>query len=381
MRVLFLDQSAKLGGAELSLLDLASHFRDRCRVVTFQIGQFSEALKLENIPTTALPGKGVNSITKQAGWFRGLVGFQQLWPIIFRVLGLSRNYDIIYANTQKAFVVGAVVSLIHRKPLIYHLRDILSEDHFSKVNIQFAIALANSCASRVIANSQATKAAFVQAGGCRDLVEVIYNGFSLEQFSACAEQTQDLRSLLNLDGKFVVGHFSRLSPWKGQHILLDALANCSDSVNALLVGDALFGEDEYVQQLHVQVETLGLGDRVHFLGFRSDIPLLMAACDLVVHTSIAPEPFGRVIVEAMLTGTPVIAAQAGGAVELIESGETGWLTPPGDSAALAVLINRFIQEPETLVQTAKCALDDARERFDISHMLGQVERLLESVVS
>lgn len=63
------------------------------------------------------------------------------------------------------------------------------------------------------------------------------------------------------------------------------------------MGDALFGEQDYVQQLHQQVETLNLESQVKFLGFRSDIPQLMAACDLVAHTSTAPEPFGRVIVK------------------------------------------------------------------------------------
>ena len=78
----------------------------------------------------------------------------------------------------------------------------------------------------------------------------------------------------------------------------------------LLVGDALFGEYEYLEQLHHQVKRLGLGDRVHFLGFRSDIPQLMSLCDLIAHTSTAPEPFGRVIVEGMLCGKPVVAAAA-----------------------------------------------------------------------
>ncbi|MEG4172930.1 glycosyltransferase [Microcoleus sp. S13_D1] len=69
---------------------------------------------------------------------------------------------------------------------------------------------------------------------------------------------------------------------------------------------------------------LGLEDRVNFLGFRSDIPQLMAICDLVAHTSTAPEPFGRVIVEAMLCGRPIVAAQSGWAIELIEPGHQ-WL--------------------------------------------------------
>lgn len=382
MRILFLDQSGKLGGAELSLLDLADHFRDRCRVVTFQKGQFSETLELRNIQTTVLEEVSGISVTKYVGWLHGLLGFWRLFPIILKVMKLSRDYDLVYTNTQKAFVVGAVVSLLCQKPLIYHLRDILSEEHFSKVNIWVAVALANYCATRVIVNSKATKSAFIQAGGAQNLVEVIYNGFSLKGYPICTVETQALRHQLNLEHKFVIGHFSRLSPWKGQHVLIEALADCeTESAIVLLVGDALFGEDEYVQQLHEKVELLGLSDRVYFLGFRPDIPQLMAACDLVVHSSVAPEPFGRVIVEAMLAGTPVVAAAAGGAMELIEVGETGWLSPPGDSEALTSLINRLIQEPEASAKVAQRAFKQARERFGIAQAMEQVERLLESVIS
>ena len=72
----------------------------------------------------------------------------------------------------------------------------------------------------------------------------------------------------------------------------------------------------------------------------------MSLCDLVVHTSTAPEPFGRVIIEAMLCGKPVVAAAAGGAVELIEHGQTGWLTSPGSVSELAKIIRQCQQQPE-----------------------------------
>ena len=192
-------------------------------------------------------------------------------------------------------------------------------------------------ADLVIANSEASKKAFIQAGGEPDKLAVVYNGFDTQKY-LCDRQTRiQARQDLNIDSQFVVGHFSRLSPWKGQHILIDALSNCPDNVVALLVGDALFGEDDYVETLHQQVRDHGLESRVKFVGFRQDVPELMSACDLVTHTSTAPEPFGRVIVEAMLCDRPIIASAAGGAVELVEHSETGWLFSNSDSQELAAL--------------------------------------------
>ncbi|NES00798.1 MAG: glycosyltransferase family 4 protein, partial [Symploca sp. SIO1B1] len=176
--------------------------------------------------------------------------------------------------------------------------------------------------------------------------------------------------------QFVVGHFSRLSPWKGQHILLEALAHCPDDVTAILVGDALFGEQDYVEHLHQQVAKLGLEKRVKFLGFRSDIVSLMTACDLIAHTSTAPEPFGRVIVEAMLCGKPVVAAEAGGAIELVETGKTGWLVTPGNPQQLAEVITTCRQQPEYAATIAQESQRQASQRFNLTNINQQINQLL-----
>lgn len=173
-----------------------------------------------------------------------------------------------------------------------------------------------------------------------------------------------------------MGHFSRLLSWKGQHILIEALTYCPEDVVALLVGDALFGEQDYVQHLYEQVAVLGLEERVQFLGFCSDAVPLMTACDLVAHTSTAPEPFGRVIVEAMLCGRPVIASEARGAVELVETGKTGWLVPPGNPQKLAEGITTCRNQPEYATTIAQKAQIQASQRFDLTIINQQVSQLL-----
>ena len=379
MKILFLDQSGNLGGAELNLLDLGKFYRDSCLVGLFADGSFREALEENQIPVRILSSQQLK-ISKNSNFWQSITKIGQIIPLIKEVVQLSHDYDLIYANTQKAMVVGAIVSLLTRKPLVFHLHDILSPEHFSQVNRQLAVSLANQFASLVIANSYATKEAFIEAGGRKNLVEVVYNGFDLEQYQHLEDRARQLRQELNLEGSYLVGNFSRLSPWKGQHILLEALIHCPKAI-AILVGDALFGEDEYVEELHQQVKRLGLDERVIFLGFRSDIPQLMSMCDLVVHTSIAAEPFGRVIVEAMLCHKPVIATAAGGAVELIENGQTGWLTPPKDPLKLAEIINQCHTEPATAKAIAQAGEISAKHRFNLSSIEEQIERLLSQYVN
>ncbi|MEM8717814.1 MAG: glycosyltransferase family 4 protein [Cyanobacteria bacterium P01_G01_bin.39] len=378
MKILFLDQSGNLGGAELQLLDLARFYRDSCLVALFVDGLFLKALKQDQIPVHILSTQSLQ-IRKDSSFWQSIQTTRLLLDLIRKVVKLSRDRDLIYANTQKALVVGAIASFLAGKPLVYHLHDILSLEHFSAINRRVAVSLANRFASLVIANSEATKTAFVEAGGKEQLVKVVYNGFDLKKYDVNRDRVTQLKRELNLEGRYVIGHFSRLSPWKGQHVLIQALHSCPEAT-AILVGDALFGEDEYVAELHQQIEKLELSDRVRFLGFRTDIPELMSLCDLVVHTSTAPEPFGRVIVEAMLCGKPIIASAAGGAIELIQNNHTGWLTTPGDSMQLAQIINQCRQQSAIADAIAQAGKRSAAQRFDLVKVEQQIDDLLGSVI-
>ena len=379
MKILFLDQSGKPGGAELCLVDIAKPFGENALVGLFADGDFRKLLEKNQIPVEVLTTQAIQ-VSKESGLFQALSSLAQIIPLINQVVQRAKKYDLIYANTQKALVVGAIASFLARRPLVYHLHDILSLEHFSKTNLRVAVNLINRCATLVIANSQASKTAFLQAGGKPNLVQVIYNGFAAKNYEIDELAVRNLKENLELAGKFVVGHFSRLSPWKGQHILIDALCQCPQDVVVILVGDALFGEQEYVKDLHEKVIALGLENRVKFLGFRADIPQLMAVCDLVAHTSIAPEPFGRVIIEAMLCGKPVVAAQAGGAIELVQDGINGFLVTPGKPQELARVINNCRQESVKTANIANNAKISATQRFDVKIINQQIQELLKSIV-
>ncbi len=379
MKILFLDQSGTPGGAELCLLDIAKPYRHQSMVGLLADGPFRQLLEQHQIPVAVFTTQAID-VRKESSLLESLRSVGQLLPLIRAVANTARSYDLIYANTPKALVVGALASLLSQRPLVYHLHDIISSDHFSRVNRTVLVTLANRMAKLVIANSLASQTAFVAAGGRSQLCRVVYNGFDSCQYAIAPSDIDRLQADLQLTDGFWIGHFSRLSPWKGQHVLLEALTLCPGDTKAIFVGDALFGEDDYVAQLHQQVEQLGLQNRVRFLGFRSDIPQLMSVCDLVTHTSTAPEPFGRVIVEAMLCGTPVIAAAAGGATELVDCGRNGWLCPPEEPKLLADAILACRNEPQQTEQIAQVAESEARDRFDVATINTLIAQYLKSVV-
>ena len=126
------------------------------------------------------------------------------------------------------------------------------------------------------------------------------------------------------EGEVLFGVFGRLQRWKGQDVFVEAAAEVArrhPQARFAIVGGSVFGlEPEFLEGLKRRVAELNLVDRLVFTGFRKDVAALMAACDVVCHTSRVPEPFGLVVIEAMMLGRPVIATRGGGPSEIIDSG-------------------------------------------------------------
>jgi glycosyltransferase involved in cell wall biosynthesis len=374
-RVLFVDHTGQIGGAELILLDVVQGRKDSSAFL-FEQGPLAKALAERGLPViTSRWGQGLAKFRRDSSWLKALPLFGRLAAITAELARAARQYDVVYANSQKAFVLAAITNLVARRPLIWHLHDIISPAHFGVLQRRLQVLLANSFAARVIVPSEAAAAAFIESGGRRSLVEVVPNGLAVQPVPA---SRQELRQRLGLPTGPLVGVFSRLAPWKGQHVLVQALADLPD-VHCIIVGDALFGEQDYAAQLRRLVADLGLGGRVHFLGHRSDVPVLMQAMDAMVHPSIDPEPFGRTLVEAMLAGVPVIATDAGAAPDILEHGRAGMLVPPGDSSALAEAVDTVLAEPDLLKPQLDYASRRARTHYSLARMLDSIGLLIRDV--
>ncbi|HHP7230957.1 MAG TPA: glycosyltransferase family 4 protein [Xenococcaceae cyanobacterium] len=375
-KILFVDHTAVLGGAELSLLDLATAYAQTSKVVLFKNGPLCLRLQNAGVEVKITQASETMLNLRTSGGLNSLITIPELWKIAGQITQEAKNSDLILANSQKAFIGAALATLRGSPPVIWYLHDILTADHFSRLNRQVAVILANQFATRVLVNSEATGKAFVAAGGKAELVRVVYNGFHSEPFDQVSvAAAQQIRTQLKIDDAPLIGLFSRLSPWKGQHILLSAVKDLPQ-VHVMLVGDALFGEQEYVASLKSLAATPELQGRVHWLGFRNDIPTLMKACDMIVHTSTEPEPFGRVIVEAQLAQRPIIATAAGGALELVESEKTGLLFSPEDAQTLKTQIERLINDRPWATLLAQQGYESAKTNFAWTKILASFQQAI-----
>ena len=134
----------------------------------------------------------------------------------------------------------------------------------------------------------------------------------------------------------------RLTRWKGQAVLIEAVARMARrDIACVLVGDDQ-GRAHYARELAALAESLGIGDRVRLVGHCEDMPAALALSTVVVNASVEPEGFGRVVIEAQAMARLVVATAHGGAAETIEPGVSGWLVPPGDAEALAATLDRLL---------------------------------------
>ena len=378
-KILFVSYTAVLGGGELCLLDFAHAYRDTSQVVLLTDGILKNRLEDLGVKVEVLGASRSLADVKVSSGLASLKSIGDLWRLGKQVANKSKDFDLIHANNQKGFVVSAIARLLGGAPVVWHLHDILTSDIFSATNRKIAVTLANWCATRVIVNSQATGDAFLAAGGNHRLLRMVYNGFDSAKFDQINDNQKTLREELSIPrDRPLMGMFSRLSYWKGQHILLEAASQLPD-VHVLLVGEALFGEAEYTEKLKNIASQESLKGRVHWLGFRQDIPALMKACDAIAHCSTAPEPFGRVIVEAQLSKRPAIATIGGGTSEIIEHGVTGLLVPPNDPQLLAAAMQQIFSDREATQKMVETAYIQAQTKFSISSVCQAFEMAIAGI--
>lgn len=197
-------------------------------------------------------------------------------------------------------------------------------------------------------------------------LQVVYNGVS-SQFMLPAPR---------LDAPTVLW-CGRLQHWKGTHVFLDLAAAVRRQVpdaRFIVVGGSLFGlEPEYPEALRRQADRLGLSSVIEWVGQVADARPWLAAADVVVHTSVQPEPFGLVVAEAMMQSRPVVAFRQGGPAEIIVDGHTGALVPPDDVSAMSEAVVSLLRTPALRETWGVAGRARALEKFTVTEMVRRLE--------
>jgi glycosyltransferase involved in cell wall biosynthesis len=402
MKVLFLEASSGqvVGGSLTGMLQLIQgldHRRYQPIVVLYEEKQIIRSLTAQGIRVRIFSKRRLpkdhslqdRTVYKRAKGYPGVTPllrsvraagtflFESL-PAALRLSQIFREEapDIIHVcNGFRGNLDAIIAARLCRIPCIVHCKGF---DKHSFIERLFAPGVAAAvCMTRAIEEH-------CRAEGIRPPeYNVVYDGLDLDAFRPTRAR-DDVREELGIDRDTpVVGVVGNVQPWKGQKVLLEALvelrASHRDAV-ALIVGGAHRSGRAYADELRQYVVANGLDKNVIFTGTREDVGDVMNAMDVVAHTSVRGEPFGRVIIEGMCVGKPVVATRAGGVPEFVADGRNGLLVPPGDAHALASVLRDLFNDPELRARLSAGALESVRD-FAVEHHVEEVTRIYDRVAA
>jgi len=378
-RVLYLDHCARMSGGEIALARLVDAIPDlEAEVILGEDGPVKGLLEKAGAKVTVLPLDETARDLRRASIVPSLALVPVLVQTIRYTLRIAREIrrrspDLVVTNSLKSALYGGFAARLARVPVVWHMRDHVGRESLTAPAVLLVRLAARFLPCGVIANSESTLASlriekYARAGAERarrrgpsdDERERARKAPAFAVIGdpcPLAPVTMEERK----GGPLTVAMVGRLCPWKGQHLFLEAFARsfAAGDERAVIVGGALFGEQEYASALEEQVRSLGLCGRVDLVGHVDDVSPYYERADVLVHASTAPEPFGQVLVEAMGHGNVVLAARAGGPTEILTHGVDGLLYTPGDVDELSRALHLVASDEELRVRLGSSARKSA----------------------
>jgi glycosyltransferase involved in cell wall biosynthesis len=285
----------------------------------------------------------------------------------------ERRIAVLHAHNIGPLIYAGVairiLPMVRRPQIVYSDHNQLFSMNASRAaRARWYLKLADQVVA-VSADLQRTLTEHLHAAPGR--VQVLYNGVDSRRF-AHVDRFKVRRELGIADGEFVAGMAVVLSAHKGINYLLDAVPAILAKAPATRF--VIAGDGPARASLEEQARALGVGDRVVFIGHRTDIPDVVSAFDTYVLPSLT-EGLPLALLEALAVGSPIVCTRVGGNPEIVEDGVNGYLVPPGDSAALADRILRLHADPEFRAAARERNLKKFSERFTLHTMVDGHSRL------
>ena len=375
--VLFVSHSSELNGAERMLLDVLRGLdrgKFRSLLMLPRTGPLQRKAEETGIATRVLPMKW--SLTERSKIWKQLLTRAWNFSSVIRMARLIRNeaVDLVVSNSS-AIWTGALAARRAGVPHVWFVHEILDGKNPLLSHILGRKALVHrmdKLAVRIIANSRASARSFESTGKA----VVIGNGIDTRQ--GPASDLGALRVSLGLEeGVEVLGVIGKIYPGKGQKeavLALDLLKRRRPDVRLLVVGEVK--GRRYAAEIREAVQHFGLEKNVIFSGFREDLSGILALLKVLILASTV-DSLGRVGLEAMAAGTPVVAVAAGGLPEIVIDGRTGVLVQSADPAQIAEGVARVLDDPKLARAAAEGGRKFVVENYSLEGQLRKIERVLE----
>jgi glycosyltransferase involved in cell wall biosynthesis len=365
-RVLYVNQTGQVSGAERSLLAMIDSVSPAVDpVLACPAGELTDAARELGVATTPISGTLASFRMHPLHTSRGLYEIGRSALQVRAAVGRLRP-DLVHANTTRASLLAVLARRRGRPPIVAHIRDWAPDGRLPRL----VDGLVGRRADAVVANSTTVGDQFREVPLRRPL-RVIHNAVDLARFDPAVCDGAAVRRELGVPAeRIVLSVIGQLAPIKGQDDAIEILAGLLGAgvdAELLLVGTAKFtapgaslDNEDFERGLHRRAAELGVAERVRFLGERDDVPDILAATDLML-MPFWREGFGRVAIEAMALGVPVVAAAVGGPLDIVRPGVDGLLLPPRDPAAWTRELAPLLGEPARLLGLGERSRGRARE--------------------
>lgn len=378
MRLVYVNHTGNVSGAERVLLDLLCGL-DRSYYEPYVLcptsGRLVEELEAAKVPCLPLPAVNVRFSMRPDSLVRSFFPFWKTIATLRRLI-MELQPDLVHANTVRSGIAASLATIGTRIPVVWHVHDILPNHILSSGIRMFAYL---SRRTQIVAVSHATAREFCGALQFGSRVRTIHNGVNLDRFPL--KSGYDLifrkKELDISDNVFLVCAVGQICARKGLRELLEAfllVAKRAPHIHLAFVGRTVFKHEEgYRDSLLAAAAASSVTERIHFTGELKDVAQILRASDLLVLNSLQ-EPFGLVLVEAMSSGTPVLATRVGGIPEIVTDGGNGWLVEKGDTTGLATKLFELSQNRSQLEQAAQQALKITCPQFSLQRCYRQIHR-------
>ncbi|MFN8545579.1 MAG: glycosyltransferase family 4 protein [Candidatus Binatia bacterium] len=371
-----------LGGSLTGIVHLIRRL-DRARFAPAVVLYEPKDLGLEGVPIHVLPSLPVPPLDAGRGRVaRAALRVRELLGVVLpraralaRVLRRERP-DLVYlANGITTNLDGVIAAAVCGLPVLCHEKGLRRMGPIERVLSRW-VDTSVGMTEEVTAHLRGHRAR------CGRFLTV-YDGIDLDEFRPGGGPAVR-RELGIAPGAPVVGIVGNLQEWKGQHLFAEAVARARRDVpglRGLVVGGVHRHGAAYAERVRGIVAREGLGDAVLLTGARRDVAACMDAMDVVVHSSTRREPFGRVLIEAMALGRPLIAPAEGGPREIVVDGESGLLVPPRDPAALAAAMVALLNDGARRAAMGRAARARVEAVFDIRQHVRTMETVMDETIA
>ena len=226
--------------------------------------------------------------------------------------------------------------------------------------------------------------AMVEQGISEDNIRVMYDGLDPEAFTA-AHDPVSLRATWGVDPEQpVVGIVGNIREWKGQETVVRALVEVvkrHPDVVCFFVGATTAQDKPYMERIEGLIAEAGIAANVRFTGYQATVASFVAIMRFQIHASVSPEPFGMVVLEAMAKKKAVVGSRAGGVLEMVVEGETGYTFPPGDAQTLAAHMTELLDHPAKAVQMGERGYERLIREFSVQRYMRDIHAAYDAVLA